>query len=349
MNILDAAYEVLKLEKKPMKCADLTAEMTERGLWQPGGPTPKDSVGASIYEDIKKLGEKSRFAKAGHGYFMLSSIVKVRKKSNEGFVYILTHPCFLPNIVKIGKTQGAVEDRAKQLFTTSLPKEFNIYATLRTSKFSETEELMHDYFNAKRISLKREFFNISPAEALDVFRKVQRLLSDGEITEDWKRQKPFEDDDKSEKGIGKAMSVRQKVILTFWTAFNKYAEKNEAFMAEFNLRKPGKYCYYDFGIDHSTHHVFMRVTSKKGIILCGIYVSKAKQVFESFQDRREEIEKFVGSKVEWNMAKMDGAFSVVKEFDINAPQSEWPMAFKWLCETAIRFKRVDERFGLAVK
>ena len=349
MNILDAAYEVLKSEKKPMKCADLTAEMTERGLWQPGGTTPKDSVGASIYEDIKKLGEKSRFAKAGHGYFMLSSVVKGRKKSNEGFVYILTHPCFLPNIVKIGKTEGAVEDRAKQLFTTALPKEFNIYATLRTSKFSETEELIHDYFNVKRISPKREFFNISPSEALDVFKKVQRLLSDGEITEDWKRQKPFEDDDKSEKGIGKAMSVRQKAILTFWTAFNKYAEKNEAFMAEFNLRKPGKYCYYDFGIDHSTHHVFMRVTSKKGNILCGIYVSKAKQVFESFQDRREEIEKFVGSKVEWNMAKMDGAFSVVKEFDINAPQSEWPTAFKWLCETAIRFKRVDERFGVTVK
>lgn len=36
MNILDAAYEVLKLEKKPMKCADLTAEMADRGLRQPG-------------------------------------------------------------------------------------------------------------------------------------------------------------------------------------------------------------------------------------------------------------------------------------------------------------------------
>ena len=102
--------------------------------------------------------------------------MKQLKKSNEGYVYILTHPCFKENIVKIGKTQGAVEDRAKQLFTTALPKEFSIYATLRTSKFSETEELIHAYFNAQRISPNREFFNISPADALAVFYKVKRIL-----------------------------------------------------------------------------------------------------------------------------------------------------------------------------
>lgn len=345
MNILDAAYEVLKMAKRPMKVSELLEEMTGRGLWQASGATPKDSVGASLYDDIKKQGEKSRFVKVGHGYFALSASQKKNRKTNEGYVYILTHPCFLPNIVKIGKTQGAVEDRAKQLFTTALPKEFNIYATLRTSKFSETEELIHDYFNASRISPKREFFKISPEEALAVFYKVKRILSDGEVTEDFKKQKPFEEDDKPEKAGGKEMTARQKMVLSFWTAFNKYAEKDAAFMSEFSLRKPGKYCYYDFAINHASYHVFMRVTSKKGKILAGIYVSKDKPAYEKFLAQREEIEKFLKSKVEWTWATLDGAFSLVKEFDINVPQAKWSEAFAWLCETAILFKRVDERFG----
>lgn len=40
MNILDAAYEVLKSAKRPMKCAELTVEMTERRFWRPGELMP---------------------------------------------------------------------------------------------------------------------------------------------------------------------------------------------------------------------------------------------------------------------------------------------------------------------
>lgn len=273
--------------------------------------------------------------------------MKQLKKSNEGYVYILTHPCFKENIVKIGKTQGAVEDRAKQLFTTALPKEFNIYATLRTSKFSETEELIHDYFNAQRISPNREFFSISPADALAVFYKVKRILSDGEITEDFKRKKVFEVEDANDKKKDKGLSDQQKYVLRFWTEFNKFAEKYRPFIeAPFNLRKPLKYSYYDFAINRGTYHVFMRVTSQKGNILSGIYVSNDKATYDRFLSQRDDIEGFVGKKLEWNWATQDGAFSLVKEFDIKAPTAALSEAFQWLCDTAILFKRVDEKFGL---
>ena len=345
MNILDAVYEVLKVTKRPMKVSELLAEITSRGLWQTNGETPKDSVGASLYEDIKKMGAKSRFAKVGHGYFTLAiASRRGSRTSNEGYVYILKHPCFLPNIVKIGKTQGAVEDRAKQLFTTALPREFEIYATLKTSKFAETEELIHEFFKDKRISPKREFFSISPEEALEVFYKVKRLLSDGEITEDFKKRKPFEDEEPTKKD-DKVLSSRQKIFLSFWTEFYKYAKKDPAFMAEFSLRKPGKYCYYDLAIKHTSYHVFLRITSKKGTILSGIYVSKNKPTYEKFLAQREAIERFLKSKVDWSWATQDGAFALVKEFDINGSQKLWREAFKWLCEKAVLFKRVDEKFG----
>jgi len=346
MNILDAVHAVLKEAKKPLKASELVAEITARGLWQAGGGTPNESVGASLYEDIKKKGAHSRFAKVGHGYFALATDAKRSKKSNSGFVYILTHPCFKENIVKIGRTQGAVEDRSKQLFTTALPKPFDIYATMETSKFTQAEELIHLMFQNERISPNREFFNISPKRALEIFYKVRGLLEDGKITEDYKTERVFDEDNKADAKSGKELTARQKTILAFWTAFNKYAESNVAFKREFALRKPGKYSYYDFGINRGTYHVFMRVTSLKGTILVGLYVSKDKQTYENFIARREEIEKFVGGKLEWRWAKLDGAFSLVKQFDIKCPPSEWTAAFKWLCETAIKFKRVDEKFGL---
>ena len=136
-----------------------------------------------------------------------------------------------------------------------------------------------------------------------------------------------------------------KVLLSFWTAFNEFAQADEAFMAEFKLRKPKRYCFYDFGIGHSTHVVCMRATTMKGVIQCGIYVKNSMPIYDAFLAHSEEIEKSVGSKIEWGKAKMDCTIMAVKEFDVKSSQGEWPTAFKWLCETAIRFKQVDEKFG----
>ena len=91
--------------------------------------------------------------------------------------------------------------------------------------------------------------------------------------------------------------------------------------------------------------MFLRITSKKGNILSGIYVSKNKPVYEKFLAQREAIERFLKAKVDWSWATQDGAFALVKEFDINSSRAQWREAFKWLCEKAILFKRVDEKFG----
>lgn len=51
---------------------------------------------------------------------------------SEGYIYIMTNPC-LHDMVKIGYASD-VEARRKQLSTTALPFEYEIYAT--TSSFS---------------------------------------------------------------------------------------------------------------------------------------------------------------------------------------------------------------------
>lgn len=102
-------------------------------------------------------------------------------KNSQGFVYIFTNPSFKDDWVKIGKTERTVEDRVKELDTTAVPLPFEIYASLQTSKWNEAEKSVHNLLKKDRIRNTREFFNIEPDKALDIFRIVVDLLDDAVI------------------------------------------------------------------------------------------------------------------------------------------------------------------------
>ena len=103
-----------------------------------------------------------------------------------GYVYILTNPSFKEDWVKIGKSSRPVDIRSKELDNTAVPLPFEIYATLKTVKYHETEKLIHHYierFTNLRIRDNREFFNVKPEVALEIFREVAQMLDDAEIEE----------------------------------------------------------------------------------------------------------------------------------------------------------------------
>ncbi len=100
-----------------------------------------------------------------------------------GYVYILTNPSFREDWVKIGMTQN-MEERLRTLDTTALPLPFKKYATLKTVKYQVAEKHVHHYierFTNLRIRANREFFNVTPEEALSIFCEVAELLDDAEI------------------------------------------------------------------------------------------------------------------------------------------------------------------------
>ncbi len=106
-----------------------------------------------------------------------------------GYVYILTNPSFREDWVKIGKTKN-MEERLKALDNTSVPLPFEVFATLKTTKFNEAEKLVHRYierFTNLRIRDKREFFNVKPEDALEIFKDVALVLEDAEIEETYKK------------------------------------------------------------------------------------------------------------------------------------------------------------------
>ena len=101
-----------------------------------------------------------------------------------GYVYILTNPSFREDWVKIGKSSRHVDVRSKELDNTAVPLPFEIFATMKTVKYNEVEKLVHktiDRLTDLRIRQNREFFNVAPQLALDIFRDIASTIDDAEV------------------------------------------------------------------------------------------------------------------------------------------------------------------------
>lgn len=108
------------------------------------------------------------------------------KIKEPGYVYILTNPSFREDWVKIGKSARPVDMRSKELDNTAVPLPFEIYATIRTIKYNEVEKLVHELIDSLtdfRIRRNREFFNVNPQRALEIFKKIALTIDDAVITE----------------------------------------------------------------------------------------------------------------------------------------------------------------------
>lgn len=110
----------------------------------------------------------------------------MKSKNETGYVYILTNPSFREDWVKIGKSCRPVDVRSKELDNTAVPLPFEIFATMETAKYSEVERLVHktiDRLTDLRIRQNREFFNVDPQIALDIFYDIASTIDDAKVVE----------------------------------------------------------------------------------------------------------------------------------------------------------------------
>ncbi len=101
-----------------------------------------------------------------------------------GYVYILTNPSFRADWIKVGKSSRPVDVRSKELDNTSVPLPFEIYGTVKTTKYNELEKEFHAILTnlaKSRIRENREFFNITPQEAFEHLVGIAKLIDDAEI------------------------------------------------------------------------------------------------------------------------------------------------------------------------
>jgi hypothetical protein len=93
-----------------------------------------------------------------------------------GYIYIMTNKA-LKDMVKIGYATD-VESRRKQLSTTALPYDYEVYATYETSGNLEDKKLhrLIDNLNPDlRVSRNREFFVMSPEDAFELLEAIATI------------------------------------------------------------------------------------------------------------------------------------------------------------------------------
>ena len=90
-------------------------------------------------------------------------------KKEKGILYVLSNPA-MPEMVKIGKTTGTLEDRIKQLSSrTSVPLSFECVIAKVVDDVNHYEKKMHDAFASRRVNPSREFFYIPSEELIHLF------------------------------------------------------------------------------------------------------------------------------------------------------------------------------------
>ena len=80
-----------------------------------------------------------------------------------GIVYILVNRA-MPDLVKIGKTEQALELRIKGLDSTGVPLPFECYYAAEVTDHSNVEKKLHKAFQDKRVRDAREFFRVDPEQ-----------------------------------------------------------------------------------------------------------------------------------------------------------------------------------------
>jgi hypothetical protein len=88
-------------------------------------------------------------------------------------IYILINEA-MPGYVKIGKTSTSLEQRIRELSTsTSVPLPFTCFYACIVKDASFVERQLHDAFDNNRVNPRREFFAISPERVVAALKLAE--------------------------------------------------------------------------------------------------------------------------------------------------------------------------------
>jgi hypothetical protein len=218
---------------------------------------------------------------------------------------------------------------------------------MKTTKYNEVEKLVHktiDRLTDLRIRQNREFFNVAPQMALDIFRDIAMAIDDAEIIEYESNMPINPETDKTEKPSRVSISDTSELQLKFWEEFNAQAINHAAFSKEFSIRKANPQHWYDLSIGSSEYHICLTASRQKHELTAGIYVTANKNMFYQIRERAHELELEIGSEIEWREASKACRFVTHKPFDMD-DKSQWQDAIQWLYDISIKIKTAMQKYA----
>lgn len=93
-----------------------------------------------------------------------------------------------------------------------------------------------------------------------------------------------------------AMNKRQSERVEFWTIFNEHIINRDK---PFSVRKATTDHWYDIAIGTSAAHISVTLVNKDSFVGVELYINSNKALFDKLYEDREEIEKQLGFKMDW--------------------------------------------------
>lgn len=256
-----------------------------------------------------------------------------------GYVYILTNPSFREDWVKIGMTQN-MEERLRTLDTTALPLPFKKYATMKTVKYKAAEKHVHHYierFTDLRIRDNREFFNVTPEEALSIFYEVAELLDDAEIEVfDKEASQPKKEcADAPAKKSDKGHQFNHE----YWSAFVEYMKQHPSELFHTPKAPYDHWMTISIGKSSTTIPLVLDKRKQRAMIQLYSHDDAEKKMFDSLYLYKESAEKSIGQELNWRRIDGKRASSIeiyLKDCGITDP-SRWNDIFAWYKEYTEKF------------
>lgn len=115
----------------------------------------------------------------------------MRHEGKKGYVYILTNPS-MPGLVKIGHSKHGGEARARHLRTTGVPAPFVLRFEILATNAPALEADVHAAISEYRVDPNREYFAMSPLEAIEAVLDVSMAharksieMCDEDVSDEW--------------------------------------------------------------------------------------------------------------------------------------------------------------------
>lgn len=134
------------------------------------------------------------------------------------------------------------------------------------------------------------------------------------------------------------ISSTKQLQYEFWKQFKEYASQTDI-IRSFTLRKPRPQQWYDLGLGISEAHISLTINSVNKKIAAAIYIRDDKDLFSTYESKKQDIESELGFTMEWRYLDSKKASIIITErnAEIN-DQEKWPEYFDWFIEKVIKMK-----------
>jgi hypothetical protein len=148
---------------------------------------------------------------------------------------------------------------------------------------------------------------------------------------------------KAGKGEGQLTDTKM-MRLDFWNKFVSYSQEKKS---KLKLRKVRAQHWYTISFGSSDSILSLTINTQNKQIGCEVYIPNSKQTYQYLSNQRDEIEKQIGSKLEWMELPEKKASRIKLSTNADLEQeNKWQEYFEWMKSTAELFQKVFGKYKI---